>query len=282
MSDTFAQLLNPLEPAKAAVLRAVAQVSKDLSTPFMLFGAFARDVHFFHAHGIEISRGTTDVDISVQVPDWDSYGRFSKALQERGFEPYSKEHPEKLVRRGDGQELDLLPFGEIAEGDNIVWPGDNSPWSVIGFDEAFAGALRLVLDGDVIIPVASIPSLVVLKLAALHDRPRVRAKRDGTDVSFVVANYLAAGNKARLVVGPDADILGQCRSDLDLASAMLIGRDIGRVLGERAREHVIELLKHETESTSRCHLVRGMIGTPYGNFARAREVVEWMLRGLAR
>jgi hypothetical protein len=44
---------------------------------------------------------------------------------------------------------------------------------------------------------------------------------------------------------------------------MLIGRDIKRLLGQDARSHVIDLLARETESTSRCYLVRGMMGFPY-------------------
>lgn len=50
MSGTFARLLNPLEPQRAEVLRNVATVARCLSTPFMLVGAYAREIHFWNVH----------------------------------------------------------------------------------------------------------------------------------------------------------------------------------------------------------------------------------------
>lgn len=280
MTGTFDSLLNPIDPGKVEALRDVVAVSRDLNIPFMLFGAFARDIHFFHAHNLELTRGTTDVDISIQVPNWEAYERFRRALCEGNWEPREDKHPEKLYRKGANQELDLLPFGDIAEDGHVIWPVDNSPWSVIGFDEAFAATVILPLEGDAQVPVVSLPSLVALKLVALHDRPEARSKRDGTDVAFVVAKYLDVGHRDRLREGNDSDIMSMVESDLDLASAMLMGRDMARQMRNETRKKVLQLLEEETTSRSRCYLVRGMIGRHFDDFARAREVVSAMLAGI--
>jgi len=281
MNNIFERLSNPLEPRRAEVLRNVAAVARQRSTPFMLVGAYARELHFFNVHGVEVVRKTGDVDISIQVRDWDAYNGFSAILQhDYGYRPKTADHPEKLIHEALRQELDLLPFGEIAEDGQVKWPSDNSPWSVVGYNDAFATALTFRLESCEEIAVASIPALVALKIVALHDRPDNRRK-DATDIAFIVANYLAVGNRERLVSGPDADILPSCESDLDLASAVMIGRDMARFLGAEARALVTGYLQHEVKSGSRCYLVRGMIGTSFPKFERAREVAAAFLRGLS-
>ena len=192
-------------------------------------------------------------------------------------------HPEKLVDRETGRELDLLPFGEIAEdGKTVVWREDNSAWSVVGIQDALDHSLSLPLEsGDAVsvLPMVTIPALVMLKIVAVHDRPEDRFKKDGTDIGFIIRHYLDVGNRGRLS-GPDADVMDRTGDDLDLAAAMLVGRDIASICCEDTAEHVLELLGHETASGSRCHLVRGLRKTWRGDFARARDVIAHLTEGL--
>jgi predicted nucleotidyltransferase len=263
----------------------VAERARSEGIPFMLFGAFAREIHFYHVWNIEGGRRTEDIDISVQVPDWAAYNGFRRALEPDGFLPESGEHPEKLVCDRTGQELDLLPFGEIAdEGPTIRWPVDNSPWSVLGFDEAFAQSDTLVfrdsMDQKLAVAVAPITGLAVLKLVAITDRPERRHKKDGTDIAFIIANYLDVGNRERLLHGDDKDIMVSVKGDLAMASARLLGRDMARLVVQPTRERVGELLAHDVESDSRCFLVRGLIGRHFPGFPAARTAAVQILEGM--
>jgi predicted nucleotidyltransferase len=285
MMSTFETLLNPLDGSKAEVLRAVTGLAGQEHIPLMLFGAFAREVHFYHAYNIEGGRATEDMDLSIQVPDWASYERFAGVLLSCGFKRKHEKHPEKLIHQATELEVDLLPFGEIAEGtEEIIWPTDGSPWSVVGFEDAFASAHILDLaegkTSPVQLAVVPVPAIVVLKLTAIYDRPEKRFKKDGTDIAFIISNYLDIGNRVRLQQGEDSDIVASVDGDLDCASAVLVGRDIARTISEGTRDHVRELMRHEVESGSRCHVLRGMTGAAFPDFPRAREIMRAMLQGV--
>ena len=207
MKNTFGPWQHPIEASKRDVLRTVSGVARVRNVPFMVFGAFARELHFYHQHGIPCSRRTNDVDFGLQLADWEAYRHFRDEMKAMDFDSDNPEHPEKLIHGRSRQEIDLLPFGEIAEkGQRIIWPSDNSPWSVLGFEEAFEHTWSFRLD-EMDIKVVSLPMLVVLKIVAVMDRERVRHKRDGTDIAFILENYLDAGNRFRLGEGPDADLM---------------------------------------------------------------------------
>ena len=80
MTATSVRLSNPLEPAKAHTLVRLAALAERLKVPMLMVGAYARDINFWHLHGIETGRRTRDVDMTVQLPDWDAFAAFSKAL----------------------------------------------------------------------------------------------------------------------------------------------------------------------------------------------------------
>ncbi len=85
MTATSVRLSNPLEPAKAHTLVRLAALAERLKVPMLMVGAYARDINFWHLHGIETGRRTCDVDMTVQLPDWDAFAAFSKALVTIGF-----------------------------------------------------------------------------------------------------------------------------------------------------------------------------------------------------
>ena len=193
MKNTFGPLSNPIEPEMRTVLEEVARVATGQHVPLMLLGAFARELHFYHLHGIACSRRTLDVDFSIQVRGWQEYEGFRKALfSPAGFQNDSADHPEKL-----------------------------------------------------------------------------RHMKDGTDISFIVEHYLDTGRRQRLLSPSGLEILRGCGNDLDLASAVLLGRDMAEMMEDRTKTFLQKLLQHETQSGSRCHVVRGMMSSKrYSTFPR--------------
>lgn len=283
MKNTFDPWLQPIEESKRELLGIVSEVALACEIPFMVFGAFARELHFTHQYGIPCSRRTNDVDFAIQVIDWDAYRDFRDKLIDQGFECENPDHPEKLVHHQTRQEIDLLPFGEIAGSeDRIIWPSDNSPWSVLGFREAFENAFNFELEGR-LIHVISIPMLVALKIVAMMDREEVRHKKDGTDIAFILEHYLDAGNRSRLLEGPDADLMEACDNDLDAATAQLIGRDMSRFMHKNTRDRFLTYMREQVESRSRCHFVHGLMeSSRYISFPQARLCVENLLIGMEK
>jgi predicted nucleotidyltransferase len=226
-----------------------------------------------------------DMDITIQLCTWDEYRSFSETLLNNGFINPKASHPEKFKHQETGQELDLLPFGEISpDGESITWPNDESKWSVVGIEDALEHALYLELTaGEQVkqVPFVSAPSLVMLKIIAIHDRPEDRYKKDSADIGFIIQNYLEIGNRDRLKDSPDNDIMSIVDNDLNLASAMLLGRDIKRIASETTRECLLKLLHEEITSHGRCFLARGLQkNLCNGDFNRAVNILKNLEDGI--
>ncbi len=283
---TFLKLLTPISKERERTLFKIATLAETQGVSILLFGATARDILFSHMHGIESGRMTMDVDISIQLPDWNAYNKFGEKMRSIGFFNKHEGHEEKFTDEETGQEVDLLPFGEISEdGTKIVWPNDNSVWSVTGFKDALDHAFMLSVCGDSrqrrSIPIIPVPALVMLKIIALNDRPEDRYKKDGADIAFVIKNYLEIGNSARLKEGPHNDIMASVDSDIELASATLIGRDIRGITSSDSSNYLLELLDVDIKSRSRCYLARGIMNELCkGDFKRARGVLSCLRAGL--
>jgi len=276
--------LRPLEPRKAAALNKVILAAQDCESQPMLVGAFARDVWFWHVYGIETERATEDIDISMAFSEWDGFRHFAETLKTAGFVQPVPNHPEKLLDPETGQKMDLLPFGALSEdGRSIIWPVDQSRWSVLGFEESHQSAVRLSVsnDGRHSLRMVTLPSMVMLKMVAFYERLQDRKRKDGADISFTLANYLLVGNRKRLEQGHEAIIMDEVDGDIQRAGAVLLGRDIGRVANPVTRLEVITRLKSEADSASRCPLARELMQRlTRGDFHRARDLLRDVLNGV--
>jgi hypothetical protein len=86
-----------------------------------------------------------------------------------------------------------------------------------------------------VVPVVSIPVLLVLKLLAWVDRKH--EKRDAADIHTLLKEYGDAGNEHRLY-GEELNVLEAEGYDFELAGARLIGHDAARVISPDTRNRV--------------------------------------------
>lgn len=106
--------------------------------------------------------------MGIRVNDWDQFSALKTALLQTGqFSAVAV-----LEHRLDFQQgllpLDLVPFGEIqTSAGTIAWPPKGDiVMNVAGFAEARRAALSVEIVPGFAVPVASIPSLAILKLVA--------------------------------------------------------------------------------------------------------------------
>lgn len=90
-----------------------------------------------------------------------------------------------------GEQVDILPFGEIAIDDTIQLQGEGlTSIRVNGFQEVYdAGIQSIQLDSGQSFQVATLPSIVLLKLIAFDDRPEQRMKGP-RDISIKPTNHI--------------------------------------------------------------------------------------------
>ena len=111
----------------------------------LVVGALARDLWLHYGHGIEIRRGTEDVDLALAV-DWKGFSETRDALIATGLFETLRNETHKLRHRKVGW-IDLIPFGAVERADGtIAWPpAGDEVMEVLGYAEADAAAILIAL-----------------------------------------------------------------------------------------------------------------------------------------
>ena len=182
-SDKFSHPL--LKP----ILSELAKIFDETGIRFFVIGATARDI-IMEIHNETSGRLTHDLDIAIAIEDWNQFrkieallidsGKFSKDLKQRQRFHFEEKY-----------ELDIVPFGEIMKNDDkFFWPPDEQiAMTVLGFNEVEAKSLRITIDEDLSIQVASLAGFLILKMIAWRDRNH-KTSKDAEDIGFILTNYL--------------------------------------------------------------------------------------------
>ena len=276
MSKSLLDLSGRIDPALLEVFEALAEVAAAWQIRYFVVGATARDIIFGYGHGIAIRRATADIDLGVEVADWEEFHILKDGLVERDqFEPtlavqrllYKRELP-----------IDIVPFGPLEHANKeISWPPDHSVrMNVLGFEDAYRNAQTVRLSSDPVldIPFVTPAGLAVLKIIAWNDRTP-QGSKDAGDLAFLMRHYLDAGNQERLAE-EHPDLLDTDDFDYEHAGARLLGRDMAVIMSPETRKVVLEILDRETDNPERYRLVEDMMG----NFTKTGEAFEEYLQFL--
>jgi predicted nucleotidyltransferase len=235
-------------------LTSVTKVANELEIPFFMVGATARDIILWHGFGIVPRRATRDIDLGFRVSSWDQYAKLRDALAATGqFHSIGKN---QRMTFQNAAEVDVLPFGEIVDSDcKIKWqPHEDTELSLLGFDEAYANAIPVIISSDPIVEVkiASAAGLVLLKIFAWNDRRP--GSKDAIDLGTLIRSYLLVGNEARLW-DEHADLVGSENFDLEVAGAHMLGRDLAHICQKGTRDKILEILDRELDTEGDLPLV---------------------------
>lgn len=226
----------PVEPILVKLLSHVNSAARALALPYFVGGAFARDLLLSHVHGFDLPRPTRDVDIGIAVRGWEDFDRVKEQLTGTHHFLAVKGITHRLLFKAApetrGIYLDIVPFAGVEERDSLLrWPPDGSVvMNVVGFDEALARAEQIKISNDLVVPVASLPGLTLLKLAAWLDR-RDHTARDAVDLLIFFRRYGDAGNIERLYQ-EYPHLLEAADFDVECAGATLLGEDV-RAMAKR-------------------------------------------------
>jgi predicted nucleotidyltransferase len=260
-----------------ADLRAAAPAWKPL-----LVGAMARDLLLYYTHNIPVIRATEDIDLGFAVADWDDFAALRAALLASAhFEAHGS-----LVHRFShrrGRQIDLIPFGGLERPDgSIAWPpqGDEV-MTVVGYREAMASAIDIMLPEGHRALVVSLPMLAILKVIAWSERHATAPRKDATDLVLILKSYLDAGNQQRLY-DEAVHLLDDSNFDYQRAGAWLAGRDAAAALRKDADEQthlqrmISTILTKEVDPDGPLRLIGEMAGRDAENI---RLLLAAFLRG---
>lgn len=251
-------LSGKIEPGLLGVLRDVSHVAASLGIPFFVIGATARDIVLDHGFGIQPSRATRDLDLGVQVANWEEFQSLAKGLVAPG-EFTTSTAAQRFFHKSSGLPVDIVPFGGIAASSGaILWPPEDTvEMNILGFDEAYAHAWAVRLSEDLEIPLASPAGWALLKIISWNDRDRSARVKDAQDLALILRHYAEAGNADRLYEEESA-LFEEEGYDFELAGARLLGRDLAKIAKSETAQAVMIILARETRDQEQYHLVREM------------------------
>jgi predicted nucleotidyltransferase len=213
-----------LSESHARILRALLAVWD--RERFIVIGAAAIEI-LLGLHW----RGTLDLDLSVAA-GLDAYPRDLESLGWRR---------ERIALQRwvapDGTLVDVLPGAPalVAQG-GFTWPDGGAHVNLAGFRLAFADAVPVEVAPDLTVRVASLRSLVLLKMAAYLDRPWERDSDLG-DLAHILAQYLAPDADERW----SDDILDR-GLDYEDVSPFTLGKQLGSLVDPTERSLVESFL----------------------------------------
>lgn len=214
----------PLADGYVSALRALLTIWK--SDQFIVIGAAAI--------GCQLDfrwRGTVDLDLVIAaMPD-----DYTRRLERLGWRREAE--AQQRWRLPDGSIVDVLPGAPtlVAQG-KFAWPDGSAHVNLVGLRLAFADAVPVELSQGVSVRVASLRSLVLLKIAAYLDRPWERDS-DLSDIAHMLAEY----------VTPDAperwsdEIVGAGMGFEDV-SPFVLGRQLAALVDDSERRLVVGFL----------------------------------------
>lgn len=284
MNNISINISGKIDPEKIKVLRNIKDVADDLGIPFFVVGAFAREVIFEHIHQIPSPRMTEDIDIGVEVANWEEFQLLKTTLLDRKILAETKSS-HRFVDTESSMIVDILPYGGISgESKKISWPPDyDMVMSMLGFEEAYRSALTVRLSRkpvlDILIP--SVPALAILKLISWNDAYPTR-ERDAQDLLFILENYDATGIEAQLY-GTHVPLLTEEEYDTRLASVRLLGRDIAHVCEQATANTLMAILVREIDEDQGFRLLTQMVkGTSFQGvkFEAVLQLLKKLLQGI--
>lgn len=228
-------------------------------TDYYIIGALAKDV--WYSRGNKTMRQTRDVDFAVLVGSKQDYESIRNYLKENSNFTTTKENA-FVIMAPSGIQVDILPFGamEIDDGVHIDGAGLTNI-KVNGFMEVYQGGTNEVnMHTGHDFKVATLPSIILLKLIAYDDRPEHRSK-DARDIAGIMTHFFDL--QANLIYDHHADLFRDEKDEraLEEISAIVIGREIRTICAPNKplMERLMSILQIHIELAEESAFIRNMV-----------------------
>jgi predicted nucleotidyltransferase len=258
MSNILFDLSGKIDQQTVAALSVVKKIADSLSIPFFVVGASARDIILKYCYGIETPRMTRDIDLGVEVADWEQFDQLRESLLSTSkFSSTQVRH--RL--RFDSVLIDIVPFGAITdEKRRISWPPEHEIFmNMAGLKEAYEYSVDVKLSSapELDIKLPTLPGLALMKLISWKEGYPER-QRDAEDLLLIMEKYEEAGNFDRLYE-KEQSLLEEEHFDTRHASIRLLGRDMAIMADPYTLDTVRAILSEETGQRSQYRLITDMI-----------------------
>ena len=258
----------------AETLQALYHCYNQLQLPLYVVGASARDIALRLLKVGNAPRRTLDLDVAVALHNWKQYEELSQVLLRNHFT--KAQEKQRFYYLGvDGKnrfEVDIVPFGSIAEKELVAWPPEGSPiMSVRCFEDVMRYADNVQIEEDYTFKIASLSGQFLIKLDTWQDR-HLRTKKDATDMVFILQNIYVAYALSHDALPAEIDIDAE-HFDVVVAGAEWITSELKNILSDEHKDYYAQLLESELSKNEDSPLLNDMLdvsdGRNYSLFRRA-------------
>ena len=172
-------------------LQALHNCVTKLGLDLYVVGATARDLMMKMLDESPSKRKTRDLDVAIALSDWSQFDNLSKELLANHFQ--KEKAKQKFYYKGEQNkndyEVDIVPFGDIAEDEVIQWPPDSTPeMSVKCFTDVMNHSIPISVDEKFTVHIAPLAGQFFIKLDSWMDRHDYNHK-DADDMFFILDKF---------------------------------------------------------------------------------------------
>lgn len=243
-------------------LAALQKSLKQLNLQMYVVGACARDIAMIVLNVPASARRTIDIDVAIALDNWEMFDKVSELLQQNYFnkDPYAKQ---KFYYKGeDGTndyEVDVVPFGPLANNEVIGWPPEGNPeMSVRCFEDVMKDADTIIVDENVRFCIASLSGQFLIKLDAWIDR-HLKTDKDARDMFYIIDNFYWTSIVDKFppperVTNSDAPAF-----DDFVAGAQWIASELRSLLSDEHRTYYVDFINSELSLEDNSKLVQHLV-----------------------
>ncbi|BCD97462.1 nucleotidyl transferase AbiEii/AbiGii toxin family protein [Marinagarivorans cellulosilyticus] len=280
MTQPLLNLSGKIEPSLVDIIEKVDNCATRFKIPYLVVGAFARDLVLHHGYGAPAQRATKDIDFALQVPTWGTFEILKKELITYGFTETKTAH--RLIASNNWP-IDIVPFGGIADKNtNIQWPpSGDTEMNVLGFQEAFENANNVRLSGEprVEVLVASPVGMMLLKLISWTDRTADKRKKDAIDIAYVLTTYETIPAISSQLYD-DQGLMAHYGWDKTLAGAHQLGITTKTIAESNTAKTIFKLLNNQNTKLQVETLISEMGGRNTHQYPRNEALINAFKAGV--
>lgn len=249
---------DPLYDTLAALNKSLEQLNLQL----YVVGACARDIAMKVLNVPASARRTIDIDVAIALDNWEMFDKVSELLQHNNFkkDPYAKQ---KFYYKGeDGTndyEVDVVPFGPLANNEVIGWPPEGNPeMSVRCFEDVMKDADTIIVDESVQFCIASLSGQFLIKLDAWIDR-HLKTDKDARDMFYIIDNFYWTSIVDKFPPPEQVTNSDDPAFDDFVAGAQWIASELRSLLSDEHRAYYVDFINSELSLEDNSKLVQHLV-----------------------
>lgn len=249
---------DPLYETLAALQKSLEQLNLQL----YVVGACARDIAMKVLNVPASARRTIDIDVAIALDNWEMFDKVSEQLQQNYFkkDPYSKQ---KFYYKGEegtnDYEVDVVPFGPLANNEVIGWPPEGNPeMSVRCFEDVMKDADTIIVDGNVRFCIASLSGQFLIKLDAWIDR-HLKTDKDARDMFYIIDNFYWTSIVDKFPSPEQVTNSDDPAFDDFVAGAQWIASELRSLLSDEHRTYYVDFINSELSLEDNSKLVQHLV-----------------------